>query len=250
MLLALKLVLVPALVLAVTLAARRWGARVAGLLASLPLVAGPTLLFFALEQGEAFAARAAAATLVGLVGVAAFGVVYARVSRRHRWPASLLLGWGAWALAVVPLSRLSWSLAPAALAAVLSFWAARLGLPRSTGPAAAPARPAWDLPLRMASAMGLVLALTALAGRLGPAQSGALTPFPVAIAVLLAFTHAQQGAPVVIRFLRAFLPGMWSFVAFCVALALLLPPTGVALGFAGALAAQLAVQAALLRVAP
>ena len=60
----------------------------------------------------------------------------------------------------------------------------------------------------------------------------------------------REGAPVVLRFLRAVLPGMWSFVAFCVVLALLLPRAGVALGVAGALAAQLAVQGALLRLAP
>ena len=47
-LLLLKLVLVPALVVSVTLGGRRWGPRVAGFLASFPIVAGPTLTFFAI----------------------------------------------------------------------------------------------------------------------------------------------------------------------------------------------------------
>jgi len=38
---------------------------------------GPTLFFPAMEQGAAFSARAALDTFVGLIAVAAFGVVYA-----------------------------------------------------------------------------------------------------------------------------------------------------------------------------
>jgi hypothetical protein len=57
MLLLLKLVLVPAFVGGVTLAARRWGLRVGGLLTALPMVAGPALCFYAIEQGNGFANR-------------------------------------------------------------------------------------------------------------------------------------------------------------------------------------------------
>ena len=50
----LKLLLVPGLVAAVTLAVRRWGPAVGGWLAGLPVVAGPVLVFYAIEQGDAF----------------------------------------------------------------------------------------------------------------------------------------------------------------------------------------------------
>src|SRR5260221_10047723 len=58
MLLILKLTLVPSLVLGATLAVRRWGPRIGGLLTGLPIVSGPALFFFAVEQGNAFAAVA------------------------------------------------------------------------------------------------------------------------------------------------------------------------------------------------
>ncbi len=58
-LLALKLLLSPALVGAASAAGRRFAPRVAGLAAALPIVAGPVLLFYALEQGTAFGAAAA-----------------------------------------------------------------------------------------------------------------------------------------------------------------------------------------------
>ena len=82
MLLALKLTLVPALVLSATLATRRWGPRIGGLLTGLPIVSGPALLFFAVEQGNVFAAEASRAVIVSLVAVAASAATYAWVALR------------------------------------------------------------------------------------------------------------------------------------------------------------------------
>jgi hypothetical protein len=93
----LKLLLVPGLVAAVTLAVRRWGPAVGGWLAGLPIVAGPVLVFYALEQGDAFAARAAHATLAGLIATVAFAVAYAQSSRRQPWYLCMVLGWLAFA---------------------------------------------------------------------------------------------------------------------------------------------------------
>ena len=67
MLLVLKLLVPPSLVAGVTLATRRWGYRVGGLLTAFPVVAGPVLCFYAVER-YAFAARAAQATVVGSIG--------------------------------------------------------------------------------------------------------------------------------------------------------------------------------------
>ena len=248
MLLALKLVLVPGLVAAVTLGARRWGPRVGGWLTALPLVAGPALLFLAVEQGDAFAGEAAGATLVALIGVAAFGVVYGWMARVAPWPACLLAGWVAFGLVTVGLSAVAWS-PPVALVAVLIAYAVspRL-LPPAAGRPTPSAPPAWDLPLRMAGALALVLTVTLLAERLGPRLSGAFTPFPVALAVVLAFAHAQQGFPAVIGLLRGFLPAMCGFALFCFVLAVATVPLGFALALVLALAVQLAVHGVVLWV--
>ncbi|GLY39210.1 hypothetical protein Amsp01_052340 [Amycolatopsis sp. NBRC 101858] len=93
MTLLLKLVLAPLLVVGSSLAGRRWGPGLTGLLVALPLVAGPILLITYLEQGPAFAARAASASLLGLVSLAAFAVVFARVSRARGWAGTVLQGW-------------------------------------------------------------------------------------------------------------------------------------------------------------
>ncbi|MDF9877047.1 hypothetical protein [Cellulosimicrobium cellulans] len=81
MTLLLHLVLAPALMLASTLAGRRWGARLTGVLVGLPVVAGPILLITTLDHGTAFGAAAASA-LLGLTSLALFAVVFAWCSRR------------------------------------------------------------------------------------------------------------------------------------------------------------------------
>ena len=81
-LLATKLVLVPLLIAAITVAGQRLGPRIAGALTGLPVVAGPVAFFFAIEQGTAFGAHAAVATLGGLLSLAVFCVVYAAAAQR------------------------------------------------------------------------------------------------------------------------------------------------------------------------
>ena len=246
MTLVLKLVLVPGLIALVTLAGRRFGPRIGGWLNALPLVAGPVLFFLALEQGERFVARAAESTLAGLAAVAAFAVIYSWSALRRRWWVCVLVGWAVFAALTIALQAVRWTAASGLGLAVAAFGLARLALPRLPE-APPPARaPSWDLPLRMASAVVLVLLVTGLAAWLGPRLSGAITPFPIATTILLAFTHAQQGAPAAVGFLRAFLPAMWSFALFCFVLAWGVVALGRDLAFGLALAASLAVQGAVL----
>ena len=78
-----------------TLASRRWGHGVGGVLSAFPLIVGPVLLIAAERHGAAFAAQTAAATLLGLVALAGFVVVYAWSAVRVGWAMSLVLAWAA-----------------------------------------------------------------------------------------------------------------------------------------------------------
>ena len=246
MMLILKLILVPGLVVSASLAERRWGPRIAGLLTSFPIVTGPILIFFAIEQGDAFTAEASRGALVALMAVAGAGLAYAWTAVRSPWWISLPASWATFV--VVTLWLRGSALAPlwALGAALASFMLVRALLPVSRGPRTAIRRSCWDLPLRTLSAMVVVLSVTGLAQRLGPTLSGAFTPFPVALGVLLAFTHAQQGPSSAIQFLRGFLPGMWSFAAFCFVAAIAVVPLGSFTGLLVALAAVMPIQAAIL----
>ena len=147
----LKLILVPALIAAVTLAARRWGARVGGMLVGLPVVAGPTLGFYALEQGPIFASAAAASAVLAVVSVLGFAVAYARASRAG-WPFSLGAGYAAWLLATLMLIPLQLHIAVVLLVSITACAMAYHALPASGEPRRSTPPPRWDLPLRMVAA--------------------------------------------------------------------------------------------------
>jgi hypothetical protein len=241
-LLLLKLFLAPVLIAIVTLGARRWGPRVGGWLTGLPTVAGPTLVFYAFEQGTAFAARASHATLVGLVAIPWFCVAYAYVGRRAGWAVSLIAGWTTFVFGIAFLSLREINLFVTWALLAVNCAAGYMALPAHTPVSAEQVHSKWDLPSRMLAAAVLVTVLTAVADILGPQLSGLLAPFPVATAIVAAFTHKQRGVDAVVIFFRGFLPALVSFGLFCVVLAVALEPLGIARALTLALVVQLSTQ--------
>jgi hypothetical protein len=231
--LAVKLLLAPSFVVGASLATRRFGARIGGLIAGLPVVAGPIVLVYALTHGRHFAAGAAAGTLLGLISLIAFVVVYARLAGAYSWLTSMLAGWVAFAAATAVFSLISLPGGTALALAAVAIAAGLAALPRRPRQATRPGRPpVWDLPLRAACALVLVLTLTAVAGWLGPQLSGLLAPFPIIATVLAVFTHLQRGPDELVRLLRGLLSGFGAFALFFFTLAVSLPPLGTIPSFA------------------
>lgn len=249
-LLATKLLLAPLCVVAVSLAGRRWGVAVAGVLGGLPVVAGPILLVLTLQHGRAFGADAAAGTLLGLAALTTFVVVYGRLAARRLLPAwCLLAGWLAF-LAAVAVLHLSSPPAAVSLVFVAACFALGLRLlPPPARPIGAPAAPPWwDLPARGLAALALVLVLTGVSGSLGPGLSGLLAPFPVITSVLVFFTHTHAGLGQLRVLSRNFLLGFYGFAGFCFALAVALPESGTAAAFVASLTVAVVVQLAVVAV--
>ena len=241
-----KFLLAPACVVAVSLAGRRWGVAVAGILGGLPVVAGPILLALTLIHGRPFGAEAAAGTLLGLAALTAFTVVYGRVAPLAVPAATVCCGWAAFLVAVGLLSLVD---PPAGVSFVFVGACFALGLRLLPAPGArlgALDRPPWwDLPARALASLALVVALTAASGALGSNLSGLLAPFPIITSVLAVFTHAHGGADQARVLLRNFLVGFYGFAAFCLTLELALESLGTAASFGLALIVALAVQIAI-----
>jgi len=233
--LACKVLLVPAFIGTLSLAGRRWGPAISGWLVGLPVVAGPIVYFLAVEQGRSFASGAARGTLAGLASLAAFALAYGRLSRRLDWVGSLLAGWGAFLLSTLVLERIP--VPPL----VLSFLAVsgilllvlRL-LPEIDSLGNLPETPAWEIVARMAAGAALVVAITGVAGSLGPRLSGLLTPFPVATTVFTVFTHRFQGGAAAARLLRGLIAGSFTLAVFFLVVAATLEPWGIPASFGAA----------------
>lgn len=238
-LIATKLLLVPAIILAVTLAGRRWGPRVAGRLSAFPVVAGPILLFVAIEQGAEFAAAAGAGTVAAIAAFSAYALSYAWLATHWAWPASLAGAYVAYAAVAWLATQSSLSVGAHAAIDVFVLLAAIRAMPRDLAAQPPPRTMRFDLPLRMACGAALVLLITWLAEAVGPRAAGVLALFPVLGTVLTVFSHKVSGAAFVVVLLRGMLWGNFAMMAFCATLALLLPVVPLVLAFGAAIAAAI-----------
>jgi hypothetical protein len=242
-LLLLKLLLAPALVVGTSLAGRRWGPQVAAVLVTLPIVAGPILVVLVLEQGAAFASRAAGSALLGLVATGVFGVTFAAAARRLPWAATLAVSWVAVLAVDLALYRVRLPVVVGLVVAIGAMQGSAALLRRRTVIAVAPPErwPWWDLPARAVATAALVLAVTGSAALLGPGLAGILTPFPIAVSVVCGFVLAEEGSAAAVVLLEGVLRGMTGFAVFCFGVAVLLTWWPVAWAFVAATAAGLAV---------
>lgn len=240
--LALKLFLVPAFLLLISLAGRRWGPEVAGWLAGLPLLTGPILFLLALENGPVFTAAAATVSLSAVFGAVAFSLTYARVCARRSPALSLLAGLGSWTCAALLLTQLPLNNFVSLGIALLTLAIAPKLFPRVSAPILTAALPKRELPLRMLAGAALTLAVTSLAAAIGPSWSGMFAVFPVLSIVLAVFSHRASGPAFATILLKAMIWGLYAFTSFCVTLAVLLPQQGVTVSFVAATAVAIAVQ--------
>ena len=241
------LVLVAALAAALvglsTLAGRRWGHEVAGLVGAFPLIVGPVLLLTAQRQDAGAAAQTAVGTLLGLVALSGFALAYAWAAASWGWPVSLTLSWAAAATLAILVGQAEVESLGALALATLSIALTRAALPAQQGAAATVVLPRWELPARMGLTVVLIIALTTAGERVGPAVAGILAALPTLASVLAVFTHARFGPVALVSLLRGMLSGLAGFVIFCALIALLIVPAGVTTAFLSATAAAVLVQA-------
>lgn len=242
-LLLLKALLTPSLIGLVSIAGRRWGPSVSGLLVGMPLTTGPVLLILALQNGTAFAADTARGIIFGTISVAFFCLAYAWIALRWRWPGALI---GSWLVFLTVTMLLQMVVLPLALAFAACVVVVAVGLavfprlPAKAGTVEPP--PAWDIPARMLVATAFVLLLTGVAPQLGPHLTGLLAPFPIFGTVLGAFTHAHAGTAAALRLMRGLLVGLLSFASFILVAGILIVPAGILAAFVAAIVTTLIVQ--------
>jgi hypothetical protein len=221
-LLILKLTIVPLFIGLVTLIGRKWGPSIAGLISAFPVVAGPIIIFIAIEQGPEFATLTSVSAISATACLLAFWVIYSWACIRLSWPLATLCALTVWFFLALALAMTSLSLGLALLIAICSLIVTPFLLPHIKI-TTLPNTKFYDLHWRMLVGALLTFTVTTFAAALGEAWSGILTVFPVIGSVLAIFTHRNQGASYVTQVSRGTVKGLYSFVAFFFTLTLLLP---------------------------
>lgn len=249
---ALKAAITPALIGGASLAGRRWGHHVGGWLVALPLTSGPVAWFLGTDHGTGFAATATVGMLAGTISQVGFALAY-QWAARGGWGIAFAAGCTAFAAATLLLTQLHASailmFALVIAAIVGGYLATPDPAPAANAETAIEAPPRWEIPVRMAIATAVVIAITALAPVIGAHLAGLLSPFPVFGAVVAIFTHHSHGPAAAAAALAGLIMGLAAPAVFFLALALALPHLGLA-AFAVAAPAALATQAATLFAIP
>ncbi|WP_130802562.1 hypothetical protein [Acinetobacter ihumii] len=213
-----KLLIVPFFILLVSLAGRRWGNKVAGILSGMPVVAGPIVVLMACEQGVEFGLHAATAGISGVVSLLSFGITYCWLSRSCHWSLSFLGGILVWMVTSVLLTFVPQNLYVVSVVAILGLILTPLILPKLST-ISLPTRQFNDLALRMLTGGIFTLTVTTLAYVLNSQWSGLLAVFPIIGSVMAIFTHIMQGSEAVAMLYHGTVRGLYSLTTFFIALA-------------------------------
>jgi len=119
--LATKMAVTAAFLVAATAIAERAGPLVGGLVATLPISAGPVYLFLALDHDARFIAASAMASLVANAVTGLFALVYILVAQVRGPLASLAVALGFWLTAIFTVRSFAWTL-PGALFLLAAAW--------------------------------------------------------------------------------------------------------------------------------
>ncbi len=222
----LKLCLVAFVVLGASLASKRFGHGVAGVLSGMPMIAGSIMGFVLLQSSVEHARGIAFATLVAFPAMVSHIVVFAHATRRLDWLGALAV---ANAVFLMLGSMLLWIELPVWVVCVLAAVSPLIGMramPAHSHERVALTIPRIELGLRVAAAVLLAATIMGGASVFPLALSGLLLALPITGNVLPCFTLPRHGPDATIELLRGFVQGMFGFVTFFVVLEVMLPVLG------------------------
>lgn len=237
----LKMAVTAGFVLAATVTAERAGPLVGGLVATLPLGAGPVYVFLALDHGAHFIGQSAINSLaINTVNVI-FALTYALLAQRRSLTVSLSLAMLLWVALAWGVHEIQWTFVSAAVANVVVLTLC-IVLARPLRHVAIPRmRTHWsDLVLRASMVALLVGVTVTLSFRIGPGGSGILAVFPIILISVMLILHRRVGGKPTAAVMANAVTGLVGFGLACVVLHLTADAFGAAIGLALALATSVA----------
>lgn len=242
-----KMAITAAFVVAATVTAERAGPLVGGLVATLPIGAGPAYVFLALEHDSHFIAQGAIASLaINAINVT-FAVTYTLLAQKRSLAVSLGLTYAVWTALALSVNSIQWSLAPAlvinAAALGLGLWLVR---PLRHVPMLRLTRHWTDYAIRAGLVALIVGVLVAFSARIGPYASGLLAVFPVVLTSMILILHNRVGGRPTAAVMANAVLGLAGFGLCCLALHVTAEPLGKWAGLVIALAVSIGWSLAVL----
>ena len=192
--LVLRMAVAAAFVVSASVIAERTGPVIGALVATLPISAGPSYVFLALDHDAAFIAQGALASLPVNAATIFLGLTYVLLAQRHGLLASVVSALAVWFTLAALLRSLDLSLAGGLIANAIAF-AICVPLMQRYRHVKMPLimRRWYDIPFRASLVAVLVATVVTLSGWVGPAITGMLALFPVVFTSLMLILHPRIG---------------------------------------------------------
>ena len=217
--LVLRMAITAVFVVSASVITERSGPVIGALVATLPISAGPSYVFLALDHDAAFIAEGALASPPINAATIWLALTYVVLAQRHHAFISCAGGVAVW-LVLAALSRtVQWSLAGGLLANAVTF-AICLPLLRRFRHVKMPliTRRWYDIPLRASLVATLVATVVTLSRWVGPSISGTIALFPVVFTSMMLILHPRIGGRPTAAVIAN---GGWGLMGFGIAIALL-----------------------------
>jgi hypothetical protein len=217
--LVLRMVVAAAFVVSASFIAERTGPVIGALVATLPISAGPSYVFLALDHDAAFIAEGALASLPVNAATIFLGLTYVLLAQRHGLRVSAGCALAVWFTLAALLRSLDLSLAGGVIANAIAFAICIPLMQRYTHVKMPLITRRWyDIPFRASLVAVLVAIVVTLSGWVGPSITGTLALFPVVFTSLMLILHPRIGGPPTAAVLAN---SGWGLMGFGLAIAVL-----------------------------
>jgi hypothetical protein len=205
-----------AFVVTASLITERSGPAIGALVASLPVSAGPSYVFLALDHDDAFIAQGAVASLPMNGATILMCLAYVFLAQQRGLAASLAGGFSIWLCFAVLVSTFSWTLMAGIVFNVLALGIS-LPLTHRFRDARMPLVTArwYDIPVRAALVAAIVAVVVTLSNVVGPRISGVLALFPGVFTSLILILMPRIGGKATAALLAN---GQWGLIGFGLAI--------------------------------
>jgi hypothetical protein len=235
--LALRMAVAAAFVITASVITERSGPAIGALFATLPVSAGPSYLFLALDHDDAFIAQSALASLPMNAATILMCLVFVPLAQRRGLTLSLAAGIAIWFVFAALVRAFEWTLLGGLLINIVALGVC-LPLVQRFRQAKMPliTRCWYDIPLRAALVATLVAIVVTMSNIVGPRVSGVIALFPAVFTSLILILMPRIGGPATAAVLAN---GQWGLIGFGVAI-VVMHLAALPLGRAAALGAALA----------
>jgi hypothetical protein len=213
-LLLVRMALIVAIVVATAIFAERIGPFFGGMVASLPIYAGPIYVVLALEHDVDYLYRATIGSVAICGATAVFVLAYCYLARSWGVVVSLAGSFAAWMLCVIVIQTRQWSLVEALVFVTAIFVVVLPNALRFTrGIAVQNAPRRWtDLPLRALLVAGVAGLVMTLSSRVPAQLTGILSVIPIILTSIIIVLQPRVGGPATAALLAHTLSGIIGMV--------------------------------------